>query len=131
MFSILNTKLFHDVPLPDLPVTVSTHRTRQTVDMSNSVSFLLDQLLTYSNYITELSRNFIARFEDDTLKICVSIGKLINFDNLVKHNPLEPSDDLTDTGTIDKLTFVRLCDPPPGMKQNRKLFECALNHHFT
>ena len=47
----------------------------------------------------------------------------------MRKNPLNIYNPV-DTGTIDKLTFVRLCGPPPGMKQNRKLFECALNHHF-
>ena len=57
-------------------------------------------------------------------------GSTIRHLYAIKHNPLEPSDDLTDAGTIDKFTFVRLCGPPPGMRQNRKLFEFAQNYHL-
>ena len=62
--------------------------------------------------------------------IVESWGSTISHLYSIKHNPLEPSDDLTDTGTIDQLIFIRLCGPPPGMKQNRRLFECALNNYF-
>ena len=37
-----------------------------------------------------------------------------------KHNPHEPSDDLQEAGTIDKLAFIRLCGSPPGKKSNKK-----------
>ena len=34
--------------------------------------------------------------------------------------------DLSDTGTVDKLVFLRLNGPPPGLLQNKKLFKSAL-----
>ena len=34
--------------------------------------------------------------------------------------------DLYDTGTVDKLVFLRLNGPPPGLLQNKKLFKSAL-----
>ena len=62
--------------------------------------------------------------------IVESWGSTISHLYAIKHNPKEPSDDLLETGTIDKLTFIRLCGPPPGMKNNRKLFKCVLMDHF-
>ena len=35
--------------------------------------------------------------------------------------------DLDDTGTVDKLAFIRLNGPPPGCIKNRKLLKTALN----
>ena len=38
----------------------------------------------------------------------------------------QPNNDLQETGTIDKLTFVRLCGPPPGMKSNKVISMCPI-----
>ena len=62
--------------------------------------------------------------------IVESWGSTISHLYSIKHNPNEPSNDLQETGTIDKLTFVRLCGPPPGMKSNRRLLKRALNEHY-
>ena len=34
--------------------------------------------------------------------------------------------ELDNTGTVHKLVFIRLNDPPPGLLQNKKLFKSAL-----
>ena len=48
--------------------------------------------------------------------IVESWGSTISHFYSIKHNPSEPNDDLTETGTVDKLTFIRLsCGPTPGM----------------
>ena len=38
---------------------------------------------------------------------------------------------LDDTGTINKLTFVRLNGPAPGFHQNRRLFKSAMQLMYT
>ena len=42
----------------------------------------------------------------------------------------QPNNDLQETGTIDKLTFVRLCGPPPGMKSNKVISMCPIKEHY-
>ena len=63
--------------------------------------------------------------------IVESWGSTISHFYSIKHNPSEPNDDLTETGTVDKLTFIRLCGPTPGMYSNRNLFATALSQHFS
>ena len=246
--TILNKKEYKGVPLPD--VAVSTIITRQSENMTDTAAFLISHLEQYSKYLKELLSNLKSRFECQTFEICVSIGKLFNFDSVydpsydnlvlimnpmkieskeefyeilqdlpflnqintialfpqfvelkefairtltqfvesksddalpssryilkqfvnndrndnhcaelvrlisfcvcfpvseaiveswgstithlynIKHNPSEPTDDLSETGTIDKLTFIKLCGPPPGRKDNKKLFKRALIEHF-
>ena len=47
-----------------------------------------------------------------------------------KHSPKEPINDVTNTGTIDKLAFLKLNGPPPGMLKNRDLFKKSLEVHY-
>ena len=49
----------------------------------------------------------------------------------LKHHPGEANDDISQTGTIDKLTFIKLNGTPPGMLNNRSIFERALVSHFN
>ena len=42
-----------------------------------------------------------------------------------KHHTREGLE-LDNTGTVDKLVFIRLNGPPPGLSQNKKLFKRAL-----
>ena len=58
--------------------------------------------------------------------IVESWGSTISHLYAIKHNPSEPNNDLQATGTIDKLTFVRLCGPPPGMKSNKVISTCPI-----
>ena len=37
---------------------------------------------------------------------------------------------MEDTGTVDKLAFIRLNGPPPGLKSNKKCLKAALNLMF-
>ena len=73
--------LYQDIPLPGVPV--STHITRQLPDMSNKAVFLEARLKDYTKYLTELLGNLTTRFECNTFAVCVSIGKLLDFDNIV------------------------------------------------
>ena len=62
--------------------------------------------------------------------IVESWGSTISHFYSIKHNPGEPSDDLLEPGTVDKLSYIRLCGPPPGMISNKRLFKDALYKHF-
>ena len=60
-----------------------------------------------------------------------SWGSTITYICSLKHHPGEANDDISQTGTIDKLTFIKLNGPPPGMLNNRSIFERALVSHFN
>ena len=47
--------------------------------------------------------------------IVESWGSTISHLYALKHHPGEVDDDIAETGTIDKLTFIKLNGPPPGM----------------
>lgn len=62
--------------------------------------------------------------------IVESWGSTITHLFSLKHNAKENKNDLAETGSIDKLTFIKLNGPPPGMRKNRDLLKRALNSHF-
>ena len=57
-------------------------------------------------------------------------GSTITFLYSLKHHPGEFNDDIAETGTIDKLTFIKLNGPPPAMESNKTMWERALISHF-
>ena len=59
-----------------------------------------------------------------------SWGSTISYLYGNKHTPKEHIDDIVNTGTIDKLTFIKLNGPPPGMMKNRDLLKRALQVHY-
>ena len=59
-----------------------------------------------------------------------SWGSVIAHLNKNKPNTQDAVDNLVDTGTIDKLTFIRLNGSPPGLKNNRQMFKTALDLMF-
>ena len=48
----------------------------------------------------------------------------------LKHHPGEVNNDIAETSTIDKSTFIKLNGPPPAMESNKKMLERALISHF-
>ena len=57
--------------------------------------------------------------------IVESWGSTITHLYSLKHNPKENKVDVAETGTIDKLTFIKLNGPPPGMMKNRNIEESS------
>ena len=51
--------------------------------------------------------------------IVESWGSTIDYLNKCKRNVYETSD-ILETGTVDKLAFIKLNGPPPGLKSNKK-----------
>ena len=44
------------------------------------------------------------------------------------HGNVFESTDTSKTGTVDKLAFIKLNGPPPGLKSNKKFLKEALTH---
>ena len=61
--------------------------------------------------------------------IVESWGSTIDYLNKSKRNTYECLDS-KDTGTVDKLAFIKLNGPPPGLKTNKKMLEYALTLMF-
>ena len=59
-----------------------------------------------------------------------SWGSTISHYYGIKHNSKQPDDDLQQTGTVDKLTYIRLCGPPSGKSSNRRFLKAALHKYF-
>ena len=59
--------------------------------------------------------------------IVESWGSSITHLYSLKHNPKEYQDDVAETGTVDKMTFIKLNGSPPGMMNNREMLKRALN----
>ena len=63
--------------------------------------------------------------------IVESWGSTIDHLNKTKPHTIEiTSEDLTDTGTVDKFTFIKLNGPPPGLDKNKKILKTALHLMF-
>ena len=93
-----------------------------------------------------LLKKFVKDMGDDCaelvnlLSFCVSFpvseavveswGSTISHYYGIKHNSKQPDDDLQQTGTVDKLTYIRLCGPPSGKSSNRRFLKAALHKHF-
>ena len=77
---ILNTKVFKDIPLPNVPMNSRTTRGMIKKSASNEVKFLDNKLYKYDGYIKKLIYNIQTRFECETFNICNAMGSLINFD---------------------------------------------------
>ena len=61
--------------------------------------------------------------------IVESWGSTIDYLNKIKRNVFE-STDTSETGTVDKLAFIKLNGPPPGLKSNRIFLKEALTLMF-
>ena len=61
--------------------------------------------------------------------IVESWGSTIDYLNKCKRNVYETSE-ILETGTVDKLAFIKLNGPPPGFKANKKLLKNALTLMF-
>ena len=57
--------------------------------------------------------------------IVESWGSTITFLYSLKHHPGEVNDDIDETGTIDKLTFIKLNEPPPAMDSTKNVEESS------
>ena len=64
--------------------------------------------------------------------IVESWGSTIDHLNKSKpHTKEVTGEDLTDTGTVDKLTFIKLYGPLPGLAKNKTMLKLALNLMFN
>ena len=61
--------------------------------------------------------------------IVESWGSTIDCLNKSKRNVIEV-ENVQETGTVDKLAFIRLNRPPPCLKSNKKMLKAALNLMF-
>ena len=57
--------------------------------------------------------------------IVESWGSTIDHLNKIKKNVSE-TQDTQETGTVDKLAFIKLNGPPPGLHSNKKMLKNAL-----
>ena len=62
--------------------------------------------------------------------IVESWGSTIDYLNKCKRNVFETTD-ILEIGTVDKLAFIKLNGPPPGLKTNRKMLKAALTLMFN
>ena len=96
-------------------------------------------------------KSLIKCFVKDEAKICPDLVRLLSFcicfpvseaivetwgstiSRVHQHKPhsKEPVNDVTRTGTVDKICFIMLNGPPPGRKANDRFLEQALYLHFN
>ena len=81
----------------------------------------------FSDFVTLLS--FCCSFPVSEA-IMESWGSTIDHLYQLKHNPSENVDDLSEPGTIEKLTYIKLNGPSPGKESNRHIFVAALYNRF-
>ena len=62
--------------------------------------------------------------------IVESWGSTIDYLNKSKRNATETMV-TQETGTVNKLTFIKLNGPPPGLKANKKILKAALTLMFN
>ena len=125
---MLSNKLFKGVCVPDAPV--SSKMLRSTVSLKTSdksTKFLVAKLIDYKNYLLDLLNNVKDRFDTDTMSICTSIGKFLNFDSLYSvdidelsllmnpRNLMVFQDDDSDV-KIDKKQFLDIVNSLPFTK---------------
>ena len=94
-----------------------------------------------SDFNISVFKQFVARNKDTAKSLfrflsfvaCFPTSEAIveswgsSIDHIYKNKPhTREGLELDNTGTVDKLVFIRLNGPPPGLLQNKKLFKSAL-----
>ena len=102
----------------------------------NTQSFNFNTLYL-KRFVLEMKTNCQTIYKFLSFVVCFPIseaiveswGSTIDYLNKCKRNVYETSE-ILDTGTVDKLAFIKLNGPPPGFKANKKLLKNALTLMF-
>ena len=120
-----------------ITLTLQKLHTLETIALQEAVlcvDFILDFFIMSDimSHLYPMLHRFLSHVVSFSTSEAVveSWGSVIEHLNKNKPNIKEVIDNLVDTGTIDRLTFIRLNGPPPGLKNNRQMFKTALNLMF-
>ena len=149
---VVDKDKFFDI-INSLPFVNQIDKSYLCVQYNRLIKFVYDALLKSAarndddlTSTVNLLKRFVNEFGQDCpelvhlLSLCVSFpvseaiveswGSTISHYFTIKHSTTEPINDLKETGTVDKLTYIKLCGPPPGRTSNRRLLKAALHRHF-